>query len=332
MSAQESRYARQEILPEFGGNGQTRLRAAHVLVVGAGGLGCPVLSYLAAAGIGRITLVDEDVVERTNLHRQPLYREDQIGTSKALAAQYALAQLNPDSQVHPVVSRLDADNVAQLLSGVDLALDCADSFAASYILSDACMAAKIPLFSASALGLTGYLGGFCGGAPSLRAVFPELPDRAANCSTAGVLGSVVGTIGALQAQMALNHLLDIGPSPLGQLLTLDCKTLRFGGFRFDKAPEPEGNALTFIAPTQITSKDFVVELRDTSEAPVPVIASAIRHSVSDFQQNGPTPEAGQRAVLCCRSGLRSWQAAKSLQSYWAGEIVLVALGDTPANA
>jgi molybdopterin/thiamine biosynthesis adenylyltransferase len=329
MSDVANRYARQEILPEVGPAGQAKLRAAHIVVVGAGGLGCPVLQYLVGAGVGRISIVDDDVVALSNLHRQPLYRMDQIGQYKAEAAATTLGALNLDCEITPFTQRLDADNVARLISQADVVLDCADSFAASYILSDACFAGRLPFISASVLGLTGYVGGFCAGAPSLRAVFPDLPERAANCSTAGVMGPVVGAIGALQAQMALAHIINQSPAPLGQMLTLDCSNWRTAGFRFDEAPEPDGQVLHFIAPSQIADDDFVVELRDVVEAPVPVTAAAHRHLVADFQSRRPAPLLGQRAVLCCRSGLRAWQAATNLQTYWTGEISLVAVGDAP---
>lgn len=327
-----SRYTRQEVLSEVGPDGQARLRAAHVLVVGAGGLGCPVLQYLTGAGVGRITLVDADVVSVTNLHRQTLYSGTQVGRPKALAAKEVLAGLNPEVTVVAEVARLGPENVDRLLEQVDLAFDCADSFAASYILSDACYARGTPLISASALGMEGYVGGFCAGAPSLRAVFPDLPQAGPTCATAGVLGPVVGTIGAMQAQMALNCLLGLAPSPLGQLVTLDCRTFRVGGFRFDGAPEPETPPFRFLPPEAISERDFVVELRDAQEAPVPVTPWAQRLNVDDFTPLGPSPGPGQRAVLCCRSGLRSWRAANLLQSYWEGEIRLVALGDTPETA
>lgn len=321
-----TRYARQQVLPEVGPGGQTRLAGAHALVVGAGGLGVPVLQYLAGAGVGCITLVDPDRVSVSNLHRQPLYATADAGRPKAAVAAARLAALNPDCAVEPVIARLDPANAPVLLSGVDAALDCADSFAAAYTLSDACMVAGVPLISASALGLTGYAGGFCGGAPSLRAVFPDLPERAATCATAGVLGPVVGMLGAMQAQMALSVLLGLSPAPLGQVVSFDAARWRFGGFRFDNAPEPE-EAWPFLAPGDIAEADFTVDLRGADEAPEPATPWARRLTVEAFGPGGPVPEPGQRAVLCCRSGLRSWRAARRLGEVWAGEIALVALGD-----
>ncbi|MBB5223368.1 molybdopterin/thiamine biosynthesis adenylyltransferase [Amaricoccus macauensis] len=320
-----SRYARQIVLPEVGDAGQARLAAAHVLVVGAGGLGVPVLQYLAGAGVGAITLVDPDRVERGNLHRQTLFGESRIGLPKAEAAAAVLADLNPEVRVTPLVTSLDPSNAPGLVAAADVVLDCADSFAASYVLSDACLAAAKPFISASALGLGGYVGGFCGGAPSLRAVFPDLPERAATCATAGVLGPVVGLLGMLQAQMALGILLGLAPSPLGQVVSYEAAGLRFSGFRFDGAPEPE-HALRFLAPGAIEAGDFVVDLRGAEEAPVPAAPQARRAGV-EAVTDGPLPLPGQRAVLACRSGLRAWAAARRLERVWDGPILLVAMGD-----
>ncbi len=320
-----SRYARQSILPEVGSSGQARLTSAHVLIVGAGGLGVPALQYLVGAGVGQITLVDGDVVDESNLHRQVLYRMADIGKPKAETAAQQMAALNPEVTVSPIVALLTPANAPALIAGCDVVLDCADSFAASYTLSDICLAQNVPLITASALALSGYVAGTCGGAPSLRAIFPDLPAQAGNCATSGVLGPVVGTIGTLQAQMALNHLLGIG-QPLGQMLRYDAATLRSASFRFDQAPEPDGAAFRFISHTDITANDYIVDLRAPDEAPL-ITPTAQRLSVEDFTNGTHIPAPDQRAVLVCRSGLRSWRAATALQHTWHGEIALIAMGD-----
>ena len=323
-----NRYERQMILPQVGEAGQKALHDAHVLVIGAGGLASPVLQYLVGAGIGQITLVDPDIVDESNLHRQTLFGQSSIGLPKVKVAAKALQNLNPESRITPIVDTLDPTNVSTLVGPAGLVLDCADSFAASYILSDTCLALNTPLVSASVLGLAGYVGGFCANAPSLRAVFPDLPGRAASCATAGVMGPVVGIIGAMQAQMALSVLLQLTPSPLGQISQFDAQGFRSSGFRFDTAPEPSGAQFHFIAASDITSNDFVVELRGIDEAPAPVTPTALRQTVNDFGPNGPKPGSDQRAVLCCKSGLRAWQAATLLNQTWDGQIVLAALGNT----
>jgi molybdopterin/thiamine biosynthesis adenylyltransferase len=311
-----------------GDAGQSALQAAHVLIVGVGGLGAPVLQYLVAAGVGRLTLVDGDVVSLSNLHRQTLFREADVGKAKAAVAAKTLGALNAECTIETVEAPLDPSNATALVKQSTIVLDCADSFATSYILSDTCKALAVPLISASVLEFAGYVGGFCHTAPSLRAVFPDLPDRAATCATAGVMGPVVGMIGAAQAQMALAYLIGQSTSPLGQFIRFDLQNFRSSGFRFDQAPDPVPD-LTFIAPSQLTGSDFVVELRDTEEAATPVSAHAQRLSVAQFTDRQLTPATKQRAVFACRSGLRAWQAATHLRSYWDGDINLIAMGDTP---
>lgn len=319
-----SRYARQIALPQFRQAGQDRLAAAHLLVVGAGGLAAPVLAYLVGAGVGRITLLDGDTVALSNLHRQTLFRTRDIGAPKALAAARHLTALNPDCEIRPLPVPLDPANAPDLVASADLVLDCADSFAVSYILSDICLAQGKPLISAAVTGTSGYCGGFCGTAPSLRAVFPDLPDRLDSCDADGVLGPAVGVIGSLQAQMALAILAELEPDPLGQLVTFEAMGHRVGGFRFDAAPEPEGG-FSFIASAQIAPGDWLVDLRAEGEAG-PALPASIRRTVADFDDPEFRP-TGPRAVLACRSGLRAWSAARRLRAHWPGEIALIALGD-----
>lgn len=316
-----NRYARQSILPEIGVLGQARLASAHVLVVGAGGLGVPVLQYLTGAGVGRITLVDGDHVAMHNLHRQPLYRHDQIGQPKAQAAAETLAGLNPKVRIDVCYDWLDPANAPALVGAADLVCDCADTFAASLILSDTCLASGTPLVTASALAFSGYAAACCATAPSLRAIFPDLPARAATCASAGVMGPVVGAIGALQAQMALSVLLGLTPSALGQLVSLDARTWHMGGFRFDTAPEPD-RPLPFIARSQTQSDDLLIDLR--SEA-APFCAAA-RHIPPEHVAKLDLP-ADIRVVLACATGLRAHNAGQALQSRWPGKIALLALTD-----
>lgn len=317
-----TRYDRQTILPEIGNTGQARLGKAHVLIVGAGGLGSGVIPALAGAGVGRLRLLDGDLVSESNLHRQTLFRMSDIGQPKADCAAREMRHLNPDIEIQSIRGWLDSDTVGSMLETVDLVVDAADSFAVSYILSDECARRGLPLISGSVLGRQGYAGGFCGDGPSLRAIFPDLPARAQNCATAGVMGPAVALLGALQAQMALSALLGLTPSPIGQMVTVDLATWRFSSFRFDDAPEPDGPALPFISRGGLRVSDCVIELRPESEAPSPVIPAALRitpDAMAEWQ-----PPAGQRVVLCCRSGLRAWQAARKLAERGHSELALLA--------
>ncbi|SIO11061.1 HesA/MoeB/ThiF family protein [Vannielia litorea] len=313
-----SRYARQMILPEVGAEGQRRLAEARVLVVGVGGLAAPVLPLLAGAGVGHLTIVDGDRVALSNLHRQTLFSEADCGRAKAVVAGERCRAINGEITVEPVVDRLTPANAPELVGRCDVVLDAADSYAVSYLLSDLCLARTIPLISASVLGLGGYVGGFCGTAPSLRAVFPTAPDSGARCETAGVLGPVVGVIGACQAQMTLNWLLAMQPSPLGQMVQYDGRSLRAISFRFDTAPEPD-IAFRFVAASDLRDRDRIVDLR---EGAPPLHPQARRLSVEGIAADLPAP--GTRLALCCATGLRAWRAAEAIKPIWPGEIVLVA--------
>ncbi|MBS0366975.1 MAG: HesA/MoeB/ThiF family protein [Proteobacteria bacterium] len=321
------RYERQSVLAEVGAVGQQRLQQASVAVVGAGGLGCVVLPYLAAAGVGRLVVVDHDRVEESNLHRQPLYRMSDIGELKVQAARRALLALNPLVRVDVREQRLTAANAVQLVLPADVVIDAADSFAVTYILSDACARTRTPLVSASVVGLAGYVGAFCGTGPSYRAVFPDMPRSAGSCAQSGVLGTAVAVIGALQAHLTLGLLLDWQPGFLGRMLSLDLRSLHVGGFSFANASEAPGSPLAFIAPSEVSVTDIVIDLRSREETPVSPFPAALRVAVEELEGARLTLPAAPRVVLCCRSGVRAWRAARALQSQGHRNVAVIALGE-----
>jgi len=230
-SLDTSRYARQVILSEVGHLGQQRLKDSKVLVVGAGGLGCPVLLYLAGAGVGTLGIVDDDIVDVSNLHRQILYATADVGDLKVVAAKRRLNQSNPDIDVHTFAMNLNPDNVISLLSEYDIIVDATDNFAAKYLISDACTACDKPMVYASISQFEGQVSVFNfynphtqQRGPCFRDLFetPPPPHLTQNCSEAGVLGVIPGLLGCFQANEVLKMILSAGELLSGKLLSIDC--------------------------------------------------------------------------------------------------------------
>jgi adenylyltransferase/sulfurtransferase len=236
------RYSRHILLQDVGGIGQAKLKAARVLVVGAGGLGSPLSLYLAAAGVGTIGIVDHDRVEISNLQRQIAHTTDRIGEQKALSAARAARAINPEVHVEPYNVRLDADNVLDLISRYDLVCDGTDNFATRFLLADACVLARRTLVSAAVLRFEGQLSVFKPhlheGGPCYRCLYPEAPPEGTvpSCSEAGVLGAVTGVMGTLQATEALKEILGVGESLSGKLLIWDALASRFRTVRLRADP------------------------------------------------------------------------------------------------
>jgi len=227
------RYARHIILPEIGGLGQARLLDSRVLVVGAGGLGSPVILYLAAAGIGTIGVIDDDVVELSNLQRQVLHATDRIGMAKVESAQAAVAAINPDVRVVPIKARLDRDNARAIIADFQVVADGSDNFATRFLVNDACRLEARTLVSAAILRFDGQLSTFRPGGPCYRCIYREAPPEGQipTCSQAGVLGAIAGTMGALQATEVVKELLGIGESMAGRLLIYDALGVAFRNVR-----------------------------------------------------------------------------------------------------
>jgi adenylyltransferase/sulfurtransferase len=221
------RYARHIVLAEIGGIGQARLIAAKVLVIGAGGLGAPLLQYLAAAGIGTLGVIDDDQVELSNLQRQVIHGTSDIGIAKVDSAKRALGEINPEVTVHAHKERLTAANAEKIIAGYDIVADGSDNFATRYLVNDICYRLKKTLVSAAILRFDGQIStykAFQGaGHPCLRCIFPAAPseDAVPSCAQAGVLGALAGTLGSMQATEVVKEILGVGRSLSGRLLIYD---------------------------------------------------------------------------------------------------------------
>ena len=237
---QLDRYARHIILKEIGGAGQQRLLDAHVALIGAGGIGAPAIQYLAAAGVGHLTIIDDDHVSLSNLQRQVLFATADIGMAKVAAAAAAVARLNPDVRVSALATRFDAGNASALLAGVDVLVDGSDNFATRLIAADAADAAHIPLVSAAVGQFDGQLGVFRGweaGKPCYRCLVGADPDRSdASCADQGVLGALTGMLGSLAAIEAIRAIIGFGSDPAGSLLLVDALDFRFRTLTLPKDP------------------------------------------------------------------------------------------------
>jgi len=229
--AQLLRYSRHILLPELGIDAQEKFLAAHVLIVGAGGLGAPAAQFLAAAGIGTLTLCDPDTVDLTNLQRQILFATADVGTPKVAAAKARLAAINPEVRIETIPARVGPGELAVLVAAADVVLDCSDNFATRHAVNRACVAAKKPLVSGAAIRFDGQVAVFdprdpaC---PCYHCLFGEGEDiEETRCATMGVFAPVVGIIGATQAAEALKLLAGIGEPVAGRLLLLDAFEMRW---------------------------------------------------------------------------------------------------------
>jgi molybdopterin-synthase adenylyltransferase len=232
------RYSRQILLPQLGIDGQERLRAASVLVVGLGGLGSPVAMYLAAAGVGRLFLADFDAVDLSNLQRQILHGSDRIGRPKADSAIATLSALNPEVELIAVKPSLTPERLAELVPQVDLVADCCDNFSTRFAVNAASFAAGVPLVSGAAIRLEGQVTAFSGrpGGPCYRCLYPDDGSVDETCSANGILAPVVGIIGSIQATEAIKILTGIGTPLCGRLLLLDAAAMEWRSIRLPADP------------------------------------------------------------------------------------------------
>jgi len=235
--AEVERYSRQLVLPELGPKGQQKLKGSSALIVGAGGLGIPASVYLAAAGVGRLGVVDDDVVEKSNLHRQTIYSEEDVGRPKALVAGERLHSVNPHVAIEPHEVRLTSANAMGLLKAYDVVIDCTDNFPARYLINDACVLLGKPDVYASIFRFDGQASVFYAKmGPCYRCLFPEPPppDSAQDCAVAGVLGVLPGIMGSIQAVEALKLMLGQGEPLGGRLLLFNAMDMSFNELRYKK--------------------------------------------------------------------------------------------------
>jgi molybdopterin/thiamine biosynthesis adenylyltransferase len=241
------RYARHIVLRDLGGPGQQKLKAARILVIGAGGLGAPVLLYLAAAGIGTLGIVDDDAVSLSNLQRQVIHATPDVGRPKVQSAAAAIGRINPHVRVETHAVRLDAGNAPTLVEAYDLVIDGSDNFATRYLVSDTCFRAGRPLVTAAVSEYDGSLttlmphraGPDGQPNPTYRCLFPEPPPEGLvpSCAVAGILGALTGTMGSLQALEAIKIVAGIGEPLVGRLLMFDARAMRFETVRYRWDPD-----------------------------------------------------------------------------------------------
>lgn len=341
-SLEQTRYARHFALPQIGIAGQAKLKAAKVVCVGAGGLGSPALLYLAAAGIGQLGIVEDDVVELSNLQRQILYTTDDLQKKKADAAIQHLHQLNPEVSLisHPV--RLTHENALEILSGYDYVVDGTDNFSSRYLINDACFHLKKPLIYGSISQFQGLCTVFnAPGGPCYRCLYDTPPpaNTIQNCAEGGVLGILPGLIGSLQALEVMKLILEIGEPLIGKCLIVDALTLAFKQFILPVSPEcrlcakrepfdtlpdhtqidcqmntviPEITVKEFYAQQQQPSCPILLDVRETFEYEICHLGgkliplSQLPHQVENLDKN-------QSYVVHCKSGGRSAEAVRFLQ-------------------
>jgi len=346
-AAETHRYSRHLLLPEIGASGQLKLKVAKVLVVGCGGLGCPVLQYLAAAGVGTLGLLDFDTVDESNLQRQVLYATADVGRPKALAAAARLGAQNPFIELVPHQFALTTANALGLLAGYDLVVDCSDNFATRYLVNDACVVLGKPLVYGAIFKFDGQVSVFnYQHGPTYRCLYPEppAPGEAPSCAEIGVLGVLPGLVGTLQATEVLKLLTGIGEILSGRLLVIDALGMRFQTLRFRAVPaeqqrtalEADYAAFCGEAPPTTPSAPEIsaAELRawQASGRPLQLLDVREPHEHAQRHIGGRLVPLGLLAgalatlpidvptVVHCASGVRSQRAARLLLEYGFREV------------
>lgn len=326
------RYSRQILVPQIGDQGQRTLSDASVVLIGAGGLGCTVGAHLAGAGVGSIHVMDHDQIELSNLNRQILFREDDIGSSKAAVAARELSAINADINITHSANRLSLANVSEQIAKADLVIDAADNFATSYILSDACHCTTTPLLSASVNRAYGYVGGFCADLknkrPSFRALFPKLPEQQTSCDLVGVTGPSVGVVGSIQAQEAIKMLLNDPNALFSKIVYVNLWNYAMHTVDFIQASEPSNAQVSLIQASQLTALDYVVDVRTADEIAEKPQTFTVDECISMDKvaelSSKPSDEVrNRRIVTACQSGQRALIAAQVLVNSGFKEVAAI---------
>jgi molybdopterin/thiamine biosynthesis adenylyltransferase/rhodanese-related sulfurtransferase len=337
LSQQEqARYSKQIMLPEIGLEGQERLKAARVLVIGAGGLGCPILQYLTAAGIGTIGIADGDTVSMSNLQRQVLYTEQEIGQKKVEIAEKKLKGLNPHTNFVTYPVFLEADNILGIIQHYDLIIDGSDNFSTRYLVNDACVIADKPFVSGAIYKFEGQLSVFnYKGGPTYRCLFPEPPGEgeSPNCADIGVVATLPGIIGTLQANEAIKIITQKGKVLSGKLMTMNVLDMSTYYVNFKLIPDnkniislqkaqencarpPNIRSISYDELLQKLSTAEAFQLVDVREEEEHAISNigGINIPLSQFEIHFSELVASQPVVLYCASGVRSNHFAMQLQA------------------
>lgn len=332
------RYSRHLLIPEVGLEGQRRATAARVLCVGAGGLGSPVLAYLAAAGVGRIGVVDDDTVDETNLQRQTLFETGDIGRSKVAVAAQRLMGMNPQVAVDAFPIRFDAGNARELVRPYDVVVDCTDRFLSRYQINDACVLEGKPDVYGSLFRFDGQVSVFnLAGGPCYRCLFPSSPprDSVPTCAEGGVLGALAGIVGALQASETLKVILGIGEPLAGRLLLVDALAGSTREIRFerdpacvlcgtrpslsdvqpDEEPEEEPADAREVAPAALAgamASAILLDVREPHEAVLGVVPGSVHIPASQLEARMHELDSAKTYIVACRVGQRSRWAMQRL--------------------
>lgn len=329
-----NRYNRQMILPELGPTGQEKLKAAKVLVIGAGGLGCPILQYLAAAGVGTIGIVDDDVVELSNLHRQILYNHTDIGLSKAKTAAAKLELLNPHVNFIAYQERFTTDNETFICQDYDLIIDCSDNFTTRYLVNDTCVNLGKTLIFGSILQFEGQVAVFNhNGGPSYRDLYPAPPSESINCVEGGVIGILPGIIGLYMANEAIKLICGIGETLSGKLMTIDALNNIVSVFKIaqEKQAAPIKTETKIETAKEIdkatleqwlsakTDEVFLIDVREDYEHEENNIGG-VNISLYELNDSLPSIPKNKKLVCYCQSGQRSKIAVQLLEEIYEGEV------------